>query len=337
MKNEPIDIFVTWVDDSDPKWIAEKNKYDGETYSKKGDKGEERYRSWDNFHYWFRGVEKNMPWINKIFLVTCGQVPPFLNINHPKLRLINHEDYMPHKYLPTFNSRAIELNLFRIDELSENFILFNDDFFVIDNLKEEYFFRNNKVCEEAIERVIGCTNLVSSHVYMNNAWVINKYFNKKKVKKDNFTKWYNPCYGKGVFRNLYMNYFHTFEMLKNPHEPSAMKKSTLKKLWELEPEMLDITSSHKFRSTADVNQYLIRYWEIFEGDFIPRLHKGCSWTIDDKNYMQAASDIRNRNYPLISIDEPMGRASTSDIFEMMKKEINAAFEEIFPGKSSFEI
>ena len=40
-----------------------------------------------------------------------------------------------------------------IDELSENFILFNDDVFPIKKIKPEYFFYKNKVCDEAIERI----------------------------------------------------------------------------------------------------------------------------------------------------------------------------------------
>lgn len=59
--------------------------------------------------------------------MTNGQVPEFLNHNNPKITLIKHSDYMPEKYLPTFNSNVIELNYHRITELSDNFVLFNDD------------------------------------------------------------------------------------------------------------------------------------------------------------------------------------------------------------------
>lgn len=64
--------------------------------------------------YWFRGVEKYAPWVHKIYFVTCGQKPDWLNENHDKLVLVNHEDYIPHEYLPTFSSHTIELNFHRI-------------------------------------------------------------------------------------------------------------------------------------------------------------------------------------------------------------------------------
>lgn len=31
------------------------------------------YREWGTFKYWFRGVEKFAPWVNKVYLVTDNQ------------------------------------------------------------------------------------------------------------------------------------------------------------------------------------------------------------------------------------------------------------------------
>ncbi len=331
-----IDIFLTWVDDTDEKWLKERSHYKFNTPIQEEANGIERYRSWDNLQYVFRGIENCMPWVNKIFFVTCGQIPPFLNVNHPKLKIVNHKDYIPSEYLPTFKSRTIELNLFRIEELSENFILFNDDLFPLQYIEEEYFFKRGKVCDEAIERILGNGDLHYKYNQINNAWVINKYFDKKKVKRKNFFKWYYPGYGwRMVYRNLIMNYFHDFEGLRGPHEPSAMKKSVLKKLWELEPELMDTTSRIKFRDVSDVTQHLIRYWQIFEGDFYPRLHRGEYCRVYDDSYYEIASIIREKRYPIICLGEKTGQPLHK--FEEAKKEINAAFEEVFPHKSSFEI
>lgn len=333
-----IDIFLTWVDGTDENWLIEKQQYKFESTIQEKSNGIERYRSWDNLHYVFRGIENCMPWVDKIFFVTCGQVPPFLNTQHPKLRLINHKDYIPEKYLPTFNSNTIEMNLFRIEELSENFILFNDDTFPIRYIKEDYYFKNNKVCDEAIERIIGCTSWITmAHSMINNARIINKHFNKKKVKKENFWKWFSPRYGGGnIMRNWFMNYFRDFEGLRNPHEPFAMKKSILKKIWDLEPELLDVGSQNKFRNSTDITQYLVRYWQVFEGDFYPRLHQGHDWDVNDNNYIEIASSIKEKKYPIININDQKS-GETLHAFEEAKAEINAAFAKIFPEKSSFEL
>ncbi|MBR6908270.1 hypothetical protein IKN40_07520 [bacterium] len=85
-------------------------------------------------------MEKFTPWVNNVFFVTCGHYPSWLNLNHPKLKFIKHEDYIPKEYLPTFCSHTIELNFHRIKELSEHFVYFNDDTFIINHMRESDFF-----------------------------------------------------------------------------------------------------------------------------------------------------------------------------------------------------
>ena len=137
MNNDKIDVVIPWVDGNDPKWQQLKDEY---REVKSADKSDSRYRDWDNLQYLFRGIEKFWPWVNRVFLITCGQKPQWLNVNCEKLRLVNHSDYIPKEYLPTFNSNTIELNLHRIEELSEHFIYLNDDFFPIRTLKPTDFF-----------------------------------------------------------------------------------------------------------------------------------------------------------------------------------------------------
>ena len=53
-RNEKIDFVLTWVDGSDPDWLAQRREYQP---GRGTDAGESRYRDWDNLQYWFRGVE----------------------------------------------------------------------------------------------------------------------------------------------------------------------------------------------------------------------------------------------------------------------------------------
>ncbi len=97
---EQIDFIINWVDGVDPNWLAEKKKWEcieNQTVSKSDDSNSAcRYRSNDELlRYWFRSVEKFAPWVNKIHFVTCGQKPCWLNESHPKLHMVNHEDYIP--------------------------------------------------------------------------------------------------------------------------------------------------------------------------------------------------------------------------------------------------
>ena len=130
----PIDFVVTWVDASDPEWLSQKEKYHTElSHSEKKDNSSFRYREWGMFRYWFRAVEQYAPWVRYVWLVTCGHTPEWLNTEHPKLRVVRHEDFIPKEYLPTFSSICIELNLWRISGLSEHFVYFNDDMYLFDN------------------------------------------------------------------------------------------------------------------------------------------------------------------------------------------------------------
>ena len=236
-----VDIFLTWVDDKDPIWQAERKAYEQQNSSiTKKNNGIQRYRNWDNLKYIFRGIEKYLPWVRNIFFVTCGQIPEFLDVNNEKLVIIDHKDYIPEEFLPTFNSNTIEMNLFRIDDLSENVLLFNDDTFILDYIDKEYFIKDGMPGDEAVERIIGNPPLNHAHCMVNNAWIINKYFDKRKVKRQNISKWYNLSYGKDICRNIFMNYFHAFEGLRNPHEPIILKKSIIKN-WQIQIILLEET------------------------------------------------------------------------------------------------
>jgi UDP-N-acetylglucosamine-lysosomal-enzyme len=66
--------------------------------------------------------------VRKVFLVTNGQVPHWLDTSNPKLVLVTHaEIFDDPSHLPTFSSPAIEANLHRIPGLSSQFIYLNDD------------------------------------------------------------------------------------------------------------------------------------------------------------------------------------------------------------------
>lgn len=140
--SEPIDIIVPWVNPNDPVW-----KKDFEYWKQKetGNKDACRYRDWGFIRFVFRSIEENCPWCRYVFLVLSGptQIPAWLNTNNPRLKIVYHKDYIPSEYLPTFNSNVIELFYSNIEELSENFILVNDDMFFCQKKGEDFFFKNN--------------------------------------------------------------------------------------------------------------------------------------------------------------------------------------------------
>ncbi|MBO7698591.1 MAG: Stealth CR1 domain-containing protein, partial [Erysipelotrichaceae bacterium] len=264
-----IDIILPWVDGNDPKWQKIKERYSDQ----EGDNRKERYRDFGLLKYWFRGIEKNMPWVRKIFLVTMDQIPEWLNKDNPRLVCIDHKDYLPKEYLPTFNSNAIEINLHRIKDLSEEFILFNDDIFVIDETKQEDYFIDGKPVDMlALQPVIANDeNEVMSYMFINNSIVIARHFHKLENMKMQPKAYFNLRYPLQYFiynnlERLWPKYTGFF----TAHGPSPLLKSTLNKIWEIEPEVMDKTSRNRFRDRSDVNQYLIREYQKQTGDFVAK-------------------------------------------------------------------
>ena len=101
---------------------------------------DERTRSWGLEKYFFRGVAKFMPWIGTLHLILDSetQVPKWLDTDN--VHVVYHSDIMPKDVLPTFNSQAIEMFLYNIEGLSEQFIYANDDMIAVSPLQEEDFF-----------------------------------------------------------------------------------------------------------------------------------------------------------------------------------------------------
>lgn len=330
---EKIDFVVTWVDGNDENWKKEKSRFENKI-NKNIDESEERYRDWEIMKYWFRAVEKNTPWVNKIFFITWGHIPKWLNVNNPKLVIIKHEDYIPTRFLPTFNSNVIELNLNRIKELSENFVLFNDDMFILKNMKEKEFFINGIPRDSFAENAI-TTNKeedIFPHILLNNMGIINEKFCKKNVYKKNLFKYINPKYGLKNLRTIGLLGWSNFSLIYDNHIPVALCKSTLNQVWNENESILENTSMNRFRSITDINQYVFRYYQMLSGNFKPRSFKvGRRLTLTDNNE-KIYSIIKQRKYKMVCLND--GKISN---FDKTKKELIDAFEYAFNEKSSFEI
>ena len=278
-----------------------------------------------------------MPWVRKVHLVTWGHLPKWLDCDAPKLNIVRHTDYIPEKYLPTFNSNVIELNFNRIEDLAEHFVYFNDDTFPIRPLKPEDFFRNGLPCEAAhLDYITSTGHDLFPHILLNNVDVLNRHFNKKQVMKANKKAWYSPKYGLApAVRNLLLTPFNNFPGIKWYHLPSPMLKSTFAKLWELEPDILDETSSNRQRSINDINLYLARNWNVVSGNFYPcAVQKSGQLYLLPSQGEEMIKSVRSQSTGLVCANDTEN--CTHEQFLELKERLNSAFESILPEKSSFE-
>lgn len=329
-----IDFVIVWVDGNDIEWQKEKAKYDGSDIFGNSDV---RFRDWDNLQYWFRGVEKYAPWVNKIHFVTWGHLPKWLNINNPKLNIVNHKDYIPNKYLPTFSSHTIELNIHRIKEISEQFVYFNDDMFITNRVKPEDFFKNGKPCDTFAMNCIYFGHDSAGHFNGSNMEVINTEFkNKKAIMQRDFSKWYNHKNGfKNIVRTTLLIAWPWFPGFYYNHLPSSFLKSTFETVWSKYYDVLDKTCSDRFRKESNVNQWLFKFWQLCEGNYEVRNDKkaGECFHIEEKNFNDLCNAINTQKHKMICINDT---PRTID-FENKKQSVIECFETIFPNKSSFEI
>ncbi|XP_058800867.1 N-acetylglucosamine-1-phosphotransferase subunits alpha/beta [Phymastichus coffea] len=121
----PIDVVYTWVNGSDPLFVENLNKYIPVTST---NSAASRFSDKDELKYSLRSLEMYAPWIRKVYIVTNGQIPSWLDMDNPRVSLVTHEDIFTNlSHLPTFSSPAIESHIHRIPGLSEKFLYFNDD------------------------------------------------------------------------------------------------------------------------------------------------------------------------------------------------------------------
>ncbi|TNJ26247.1 SacB [Giardia muris] len=98
-----------------------------------------RYRNMDELRYALRSVKKNMPYVRKVFIVTSGERVSWL-LPSDFVEYVRHEDIMPIRTLPTYNSLAIESYLHKIPGLSEFFVYLNDDCLITSPLHPRLLF-----------------------------------------------------------------------------------------------------------------------------------------------------------------------------------------------------
>ncbi len=340
-----IDVVLLWVDGNDPEWQKEYSKY------KQRVKDQDplatsiaRYQDWENLQYIFRGIEQFMPWVRKIHFITCGHKPSWLNVNHPKLHCHSHKDIFYNlDHLPTFNSNAIEFNLVGIPDLSEKFILFNDDTFVVQATEPERFFKNGIPVDFLAlgfpHRGWLYNKLRKHTVFMdtmvNNICELNGNFRKKELLKKNKRFFYNQTYPWAFnFKNRIVNFIsRNFEVMVINHQPQPHLKSTIFEVKSACKEIYDKTSASKFRDRNNITQYLFRFWNLAQGNFVPHYFTD-HLLLDIKTRESLENNIEKiANKRFVCANDNL---LTNSDFDYCKALLNPKLNEILPDKSSFE-
>ena len=335
----PVDFVVSWVDGNDPEWIKEKRKYELVLDDdKKIANPDARYRDWEMFHYWFRAVEKYAPWVRNVFLLTCGHVPEWLDTSHPKLKIIRHSEFIPAEYLPTFSSHTIELNMWRIEELSEHFVYFNDDMLLTAPVKKSVFFTKGlpKYCPLTRPKYTFNDMTVFEYVLMNKTGLFNSDIDFREVIKQHPEKWIYPFksaiskYNMRTFKDGYLS------GMRFTHVCTPYRKSSMSECAKKYSEKIHKTSRNKFRTYLDVNHQIFQIWEMVNAEFVPveDFYLGRLVNVRRERMDLLRDCVLKEQNKCVCIND--NDALTEEDFNLLKPRVIAMLEEKFPERSGFE-
>ncbi|MCT4490881.1 sugar phosphotransferase [Levilactobacillus parabrevis] len=325
----PIDFVITWVDQSDEKWLSKFNYFS----NNKKDSNNERFRDYNTLRYLFRSIDKFAPWVRNVFLVTDEQIPEWLKLDNPKIKVVFHDRIIPSKYLPTFNSNVIDLGLVNIPELSDYFVYFNDDMFLNAPVKKTDFFSITGKPKDtlAFNTIMPSENF--DHIFVNNISLINSLYNKKKVMKSLFFKLFNFKNMEFNFLNMLLAPFPRFSRFVDPHIPISFKKDSIQSVMDTHPEIVESTNVNRFRSKDDYSIWLFRYIEMLRGNFSVRYaHFGKGYQL--YQIEQISEDIKFSKHKVLNIND--SEEILDSEFRKLTKSLVAVFDEKLNEKSSFE-
>jgi len=264
----PIDAVIPWVDGNDPALNAKRAKYvDLSQVANEDVAGATRYKSIGEIYYCVASILKFAPWINRIYIITDGQDP---KIKSEKVSIVDHSTiFKGHEdKLPIFNSNAIETFIWNIPELSEHFIYFNDDFFLVKDVQPEDFFRDGKV--------VCFGDWYSTALYRFQRFVKPKKHGQAHVGfKDFMVNGLNLA--GGGCRFIYL-----------AHAPRPLLRSWFKEFTESHPEAVETNLKTKFRDPS--------HWQTQEPFYIDMYRSGKCIITPQKKYGLYYKPHKNKDY-----------------------------------------
>lgn len=256
----PIDAVITWVDGNDPAHRARLDKLLAATGGARPPTARAtRFNDAGEIDYCVASILRHAPWFRRIHIVVDRQVPALMATlaGTPladRVRLVDHREIFAgfERHLPTFNSRAIITALWRIPELAERFVYFNDDFMLLRPVRASDFFRDGKV-------VLRGTWLTQAAQRWTRRLLVALKALRGGVRVDragNHDAQEASARLAGFDRRYYRLY----------HNPYPMRRSTLGRFFDANPELLDANLGHRLRSSAQFKtESLATHLEIAQG------------------------------------------------------------------------
>lgn len=295
-----VDVVIPWVDSEDPLWNEKRNSWSHVAKTKEGNSSQ-RFRDFGTLKYLLRSIEENADWVNKVYILTDDQVPDW--INEKEVQIIDHKDFIPAEYLPTFNSNVIELNAWRIPNLSERFILLNDDLVFVGKTRRSDFFNDKGFPMDVMAQSILMPRDDFSHIAVNNIAIINKSFDKRTWLKKYWSRAFS--FKNGVSLNsmsLGVSLLKYFTRFYDPHVATPYLKSSFEWLYDTHPTTMAACLKNKFRGYDDISHWAVRYYQIVSGISYPKSYKYGRY-LEITDCAQLKAHFRNRSTKIVALND----------------------------------
>jgi hypothetical protein len=242
--SEPVDAVITWVNGDDPLHKEKLNDYLKSIGHSPKAASSTRFRETGEFEFCITSLIRFAPWLRYIYIVTDAQEPSFMptlsqSEYAQKIKIVDHHVIYSgyEEHLPTFNSRSIVSMLWRIPELSEQFLVLNDDLILLRPVSPDTFFLNGKLVVRGNWKTQHRYRLMS--LFMRFFGLDRKNNKKHGIRPGNRIGQADAAAIAGYRKKYFLV----------PHHPHPVLKSLLSKYFDSYPHILQKNISFRLRST----------------------------------------------------------------------------------------
>lgn len=309
----PVDAVYTWVNHDDPGWrdlwrtVVGAEPHDRGT----GSRSLDRFMNRDELKFSLRSLAEFAPWIRHVFVVTNCAAPPWLDAASPKITWVDHAQVIPSDCLPTFSSHAIESRLHHVPGLSDHFIYFNDDVFLMRPTLPRDFFEATGMSKSFLEDY----GSVNGEVHPDDPDYLNAARNGRRLIEEAFGR--SPT-------------------ALHKHSPHALRKDVLAEMEERFSEPIARTTRNRFRTPDDVStvSFLYHHYAYLTSRAVPAPSNALLLKPQTAHYAGKLQQLLEGGSAPISLCLNDGGGSVG--FPHWSGHVTEFLEGCFPERSEFE-
>ena len=171
------------------------------------------------------------------------------------------------------------------------------------------------------------------YILWNNISCLNEHFDLRTCMTQHKDQWFADCYPDKVLAdNCLAASLRHFPGFDCPHLPQPYLKSTFAAAWEKARVRLNYASKQKFRTWSDHTEWLMRYWQLASGQFVPYVRQSgqaISLDLEKEKIKETLLSTQNR---VVCLNE--GERSVD--YLSRRAYLKNLFERVLPQKSAFE-